>query len=340
MYRRVSHLFFPAPTLWITTLALTLVMVVWAYLADFKIELGTDYTVFYVLAAGIVLGLIYHKRSPFIATFGFSLSLFMAMSMVLRPLSYLAVYAKFPLFDEKLAWFDRLIGFDWLSHVAWVNSSPIVNFVLDYSYQSITLQFVFIFYIFYVSQNYERLREIVMVFFIMGMVTTFISMFTPAAGAFHYYKPDAAITDNLSPYAGRYFQAHFLALYNGQMHGMVFGNSTGLIAFPSFHTQAAVLYIWATRRTIFFWPAVLLNLSMIVSTITFGGHYVADLLAGVVVAAASAYAYGLWAGRYRLSLRHLRITEVADQTGLKQAPVIAWIKAQIARRRKVASAQV
>ena len=315
---------------------LMVIMSVWAWIVDFEIRLGGDSTVFYILAVGLSIGFIYHKRSPFMATFGFAISLSMLMSMVLRPLSYLSVATKFPVIDEQLAWFDRLVGFDWLGHVAWVNANPIVNKTLEFSYQSLMGQFIFIFFAFYLSQNYERLRELIMVFFIMGFVTTFIAIFTPAIGAFDYYKPDATIIDNLRPNAGRYFQEHFLALYNGTMRSITITESTGLIAFPSFHTQAAVLYMWATRRTFMFWPFVMLNLCMILSTLTFGGHFLGDLIAGVIVTVGVAYGYGLWAGRYNLSWSQMR-NAVANETGLIRPPVIAKIKAVI-ERRKVAAA--
>ncbi len=338
MYRRVSHMLFPAPILWIVMFVLMIAMSIWAWVVDFEIKLGGDYTIFYVLAAGLAIGFIYHKRSPFMATFGFALSLSLLMSLVLRPLSYLGVATKFPIIDEKLAWFDHLVGFDWLAHVAWVNANPMVSKVLDLSYQSLTGQFIFIFLVFFLSQNYERLREFIMMFFFMGFVTTFIAIFTPAIGAFDYYNPDAAIISNLPPTAGRYFQEHFLALYDGSMRSVTISKSTGLIAFPSFHTQAAVLYMWATRRTIMFWPFLILNLCMVLSTLTFGGHFLGDLIAGVMVTFGVAYGYGLWAGRYGLSFPHVRVALIADQTGLTQAPIVAKIKAFLQRHRKSAAA--
>ena len=63
---------------------------------------------------------------------------------------------------------------------------------------------------------------------------------------------------------------------------------TGLVTFPSFHTAAAVLYLWA------FWPvrwigpaAVAINVVMVLATPICGGHYLVDVFAGIGIAVAS-----------------------------------------------------
>ncbi len=335
MYRRVSHLFFPDPILWIAMALMAVTMVIWSYLTDFTITYGGDPALFYLSGAGVFAGLIYHKRSPVIATFGFSLAIATSLSLVLRPFSYLGTAAGFPVIDEQLAWFDRLIGFDWVAHVAWVNNSPLVSQILEGAYGSLTSQMVFLFLVFYVTENYERLREFIMVFFFMGIATTLIATFTPAVTAFEYYQPAPELTSNLSPGTGRFFIEHILALQNGSMRSVTITKSVGLIAFPSFHTQAAILFIWSVRRSVMFWPFFILNSLMIFSTLTFGGHYVADLIAGGVVTMAVIYAYGLWAGRYRLpGTGPLRIREIAEETGFNpDAPVVARIKKVLERRR-------
>jgi membrane-associated phospholipid phosphatase len=319
--------------MWIGFVLMGAALVLWAWLTDFTIIYGASYVIFYLAAAAFLVGLIYHKRSPGMATFGFSFALFMLMSVVLRPHSYLGAAAGFPLLDDQFAAFDHLIGFDWVAHVAWVNDHPWVHKILAGAYSSLIMQLVFIFFVLYMTTNYERLREFLMVFFGMGIVTTLIATFTPAAGAFYHYQPDAALIDNLTPQTGRYFQEHFLALHSGTMTSVIITKSVGLIAFPSFHTQAAVLYAWSMRRTKIFWPFLILNTLMIFSTLTFGGHYVIDLIAGMAVTFAVIFAYGLWTGRYRLSRVSLRVPNIADKTGfIRRFP--AWEALKEMRQRR------
>jgi membrane-associated phospholipid phosphatase len=79
-----------------------------------------------------------------------------------------------------------------------------------------------------------------------------------------------------------------LALKSGAPFLLDLGNQDGLIAFPSFHAVLAVLAaaaLWPVRYLR--WPAAVLAALIVVSTVTTGWHYVTDVLAGLVVAAAS-----------------------------------------------------
>ena len=68
----------------------------------------------------------------------------------------------------------------------------------------------------------------------------------------------------------------------GLRSGLSLADTEGLITFPSFHTVWALLLVAACPR-----PAkafsVVLNAAVIVATLTTGWHYLADVLAGIVV---------------------------------------------------------
>lgn len=72
----------------------------------------------------------------------------------------------------------------------------------------------------------------------------------------------------------------------------------GLVSLPSYHTAMALFFVQAMRWTR---PGMLiiglLNLLMIVSTPTEGGHYLIDVVAGVGLWALTAGALRLLAGR-------------------------------------------
>ncbi|VWB43615.1 PAP2 family protein [Burkholderia lata] len=60
----------------------------------------------------------------------------------------------------------------------------------------------------------------------------------------------------------------------------------GLVSMPSFHTMMAMFLVYSMRNIRLVLPAVIvLNVIMIASTITVGGHYLADVLAGIVCGA-------------------------------------------------------
>ena len=65
---------------------------------------------------------------------------------------------------------------------------------------------------------------------------------------------------------------------------------TGMLACPSFHTVFALLLMRAVSNThaTFRWPVYVLNVLIIVSTITTGGHYLIDILGGIAWTAGAA----------------------------------------------------
>ncbi|WP_224788929.1 phosphatase PAP2 family protein [Pandoraea terrae] len=77
--------------------------------------------------------------------------------------------------------------------------------------------------------------------------------------------------------------SHFYALRSGTVS--VLDPLQGLMSFPSFHTITAVLCAYAVRSVQPVFPlAVVLNVVMVCSTPTQGGHYLSDVLAGLAVA--------------------------------------------------------
>ena len=63
-------------------------------------------------------------------------------------------------------------------------------------------------------------------------------------------------------------------------------HTQGLVSMPSFHTALAVLFTYSLRRIGWLFSiAVPLNVVMILSTPTQGGHYLADVVAGLLLSA-------------------------------------------------------
>jgi membrane-associated phospholipid phosphatase len=61
-------------------------------------------------------------------------------------------------------------------------------------------------------------------------------------------------------------------------------DGNGLIAFPSFHCTAALLFVWSTWTI--GWlrvPMMAVCLALLIATPIFGGHYISDMIAGAVV---------------------------------------------------------
>lgn len=65
----------------------------------------------------------------------------------------------------------------------------------------------------------------------------------------------------------------------------------GLVGFSSFHAIAALVGIWAMRTTLLVSPIALVNFALILLTPVFGGHFLADIVAGALMVAAAIFAY-------------------------------------------------
>ncbi|WP_315763982.1 phosphatase PAP2 family protein [Sphingomonas sp. Y38-1Y] len=132
------------------------------------------------------------------------------------------------------------------------------------------------------SGHQARLDRFVLAFALALILTNALFALARAtsAGA-HFLRPD----DPMMPQPGFMHIAVIEALRSGTLRAIDLGALCGLIAFPSFHAAAAVLFIWASwptgRLRLFFVP---INLMMLAATPTTGGHYLIECIAGVGVA--------------------------------------------------------
>ncbi len=61
----------------------------------------------------------------------------------------------------------------------------------------------------------------------------------------------------------------------------------GAVAFPSYHMVMCALVVAFARRTVLFWPFLIINIIMIPAILLHGAHHIADVLGGVAVMCAA-----------------------------------------------------
>ncbi len=191
-------------------------------------------------------------------------------------LSYLCGTIRAPLIDDSLLRFDSAIGFDWLATYRWVHAHALVKQAFDFAYHSISWQFVAVPAIVGLSGRQQDLADFVMNLMISSVLVLLISTAFPATSAFLRY----AITDPNTVST----ITDFDLLRSGTLRAFNLDEMQGLVTMPSFHTTLAILFAYAFRRVPMLFPAALvLNVLLIVSTPTQGGHYVADLFGGALL---------------------------------------------------------
>ena len=195
--------------------------------------------------------------------------------------TYLMARSRLPLFDDQFAGFDAAIGFDWLRWHGFLADFRAVNMVLNIAYASPLLQIAAsVIYFSHIGQR-ERNAELLRIALVSLLFTGLVSAIFPALGAFHHFQADLPRATHLP---------HLLALRDGSMNVFSLPQMKGIIAFPSFHTVMAIMFTYAFRgKGAWFLLIGLLNILMLLSTPTFGGHYLVDMLSGALTAGLAIY---------------------------------------------------
>ena len=191
----------------------------------------------------------------------------------LAPFTSLMASLGLPLVDEALERADELLGFDWSAASNWVAHHPLVDLVFSKAYFSLRWQAPLILLIGSCARPGERNSEGIWLF-VIGVLTCII-----LAAAFPAFGYPGVIGMTHIEELQRIREGHWTVMSAG---------GGGLVTFPSFHAELAVIYIYCVRHyrwaLVFFAP---LNIVLLASTPTVGGHYLVDVIAGVAVALAS-----------------------------------------------------
>lgn len=213
--------------------------------------------------------------APFAVATDFSLTILQVQTamLVLLPLSYLAAMPALPLLDGKLSSLDaQLFGFDWDIAAQRIAEYPALERILEWAYLSFTYQAAAVFLIGSIARPRDRNGDFIWSFVFAGILTSTVFVFTPALGKVGHLAYVATLT----------------AIRSGQWNVLDYAHAQGIVTFPSFHTTAAILFVYAARRHRFALGILIpLNVLVIAATVPIGGHYLVDLPAGAAVAVAS-----------------------------------------------------
>lgn len=194
-------------------------------------------------------------------------------------LSYLLTgLADRPLLDDAFAAFDHALGFDWLAYHRWFMQAPLRYVGMQMIYLALGPQLILLIVLLDAMEYAKRARELFVAFLASSMITVVLGALLPAAGAFvHYGTPEAHT---------KLYVQQYLALRDGSLRVIDLSRAQGLVWFPSFHAALAVLCAWAVRGIPrLFWPMAILDVLIVAVTPAGGGHYLADVLAGLALGA-------------------------------------------------------
>ncbi|WP_169804657.1 phosphatase PAP2 family protein [Sphingobium chlorophenolicum] len=201
--------------------------------------------------------------------------------------------------DPQLIGIDAALGFDWRAIFRFYLAYPGIVPLSEAVYSSFQPQFLLLPVALCVWRP-ELLWTYITAYVFSLLLAAAIFPFAAAEGPYVYYGiPQGVMPSVGDDWPWQWYQGKWISqLQNGEIRDLS-RIWPGLIQFPSFHSAAAVLFIWATHGIrLLRWPGLLLNIGVILSTFISGAHYLSDVLAGCSVAILS-----IWAANRMTALR-------------------------------------
>lgn len=258
-------------------LLLTLLSALWAWHAG--ISFGSLDKLAFGFAGLICIGMIYDLtgRSVQLSDGAYYCGLWLGLTGTAAILSYLAASLGRPLHDAELVSMDAALGFAWQPWFRFVWSTPLLYWTLLVAYTSGIVQIVVAVVYFAWTRQTSCNQQLWWTALVAMVLTAIASGLYPALGTFHHFQENLEYAVHLP---------HLLALRDGSITH--FNDLQGIVTMPSYHTTQALLLMYAFRgqRRAFPW-VMLLNVLMLLSTPSMGGHYLVDMVGGSAVAAVS-----------------------------------------------------
>ena len=235
------------------------------------------------------LAVFYSTRRPQdVLAFGTSgAAYFVAFSIVMGPMCYVAASLGMPLQDELFSRFDRAIGFDWLRTFKVTMSTPGLAEAASLVYGNSAYQMLLAWIALVATRQFDRLAGLLGALALATVITLAVSAFLPAVGAYSFHGVTDALLPNMrGTGAGAWHVKDLLAVRDGSLRFLDPKTMEGIVQFPSFHSVVAAMAGWATFRIrLLRWPMALFSAAVIATTLPIGGHYVIDILAAMAVTA-------------------------------------------------------
>jgi membrane-associated phospholipid phosphatase len=209
--------------------------------------------------------------------------LIIVLGLSLACLSYLGAMANLPLRDQDMISIERQLGFDWLEIMRGLDRWPAVLTLLDGAYATFTSQLIATVLVLILARRTRELDCFFLTFVCATLIAEITSALIPTLGPMATLAGSAEFS-NLAT-LGHATGDTVLALRQGTLRIIELDAINGIISFPSLHAAVAVIVPFTLRwNRPLFWPLLVLDGTMLVSTVPSGNHYLSDVLGGVLVA--------------------------------------------------------
>ncbi|KOR22833.1 hypothetical protein ABW54_04755 [Burkholderia cenocepacia] len=205
--------------------------------------------------------------------------------------SYIAAAVGRPTVEDRLLAWEQALGFDWLKSYYWVSQFHGLQSILRIAYESAFFQMIGLCILFGLLRRRQELCEMVLIFVVSLAIVVPISAAFPAASPFvHFGIADPGTASQVSD---------FYSVRNGDLRIVDPFAIQGIVSMPSFHTVLALMLIYVMRNfRVLFGMALGINVVMLASTFSIGGHYLADIGSGALVGVVTIWWVRRWFSVY------------------------------------------
>ena len=197
-------------------------------------------------------------------------------------LNQLAMTIPFPMSDALLMSWDLALGFKWLAYAMAVTSHPYLILTLETSYSLLMPVIFWASAIMILFGKRKRASEFCALIMLTAALCIMLASMFPAFEV-PYVLSNSAPPTKLPSNFGTHHVEQLLAMRSSSAIFLDPKNFKGLSSLPSYHTIAGLLIVYACRGYVIpFVLAATYTSLMLISTPVYGGHYLVDIIAGIV----------------------------------------------------------
>ena len=200
--------------------------------------------------------------------------------------SYLAIENGWAIRDDWFAAIDRSLGFDWRSYTTavlqddWLRPASLVLYLLTPPLVGLALLRACR------EAHFDFASDIVATVILAGILCVILSGITPSAGGSGYFVTDAEFYGDYAVIFDSAYKQRFFELRAGAGMEVFLLRPAALIALASYHAALCLLVILAFRGSGTTGRLILaINIGTLLSLPVQGGHYLSDVLGGLLVGA-------------------------------------------------------
>lgn len=223
-----------------------------------------------------IFSLYVRNQSPRVSQVIFFLTLYYLIVLSCTLMGTGIQFTPFSPIDLWLVKMDHFLGIDTPAIIAWTANHPTIKAVLNTAYFSLNIQLFSLPFALILLEDYARVYR-----YLKAMLLTFLI----GALCYYFFPTTAPVSVFHSTYFSNFEQATYLKFYQIHHYLAPTTDQGGMVAFPSFHVVWAVLLthlVWKQRWL--FYPVLLLNSLVILSTVLLGWHYFMDVVGGILLA--------------------------------------------------------